>query len=88
MKDLNEKEKKEILKISEDFIRIHGEIMGVEEAIKKLEMKSSDLIQELEECREREKSFTKNLEKKYGYGRLDISGLKWEKIEIENEILK
>jgi hypothetical protein len=88
MINLNEKEKREILKISEDFIRIHGDIMSVEESIKQMEIKSSTLIQDLEACREMEKNFTDSLEKKYGDGRLDISGLKWEIFEIENEILK
>ena len=55
MIDLTEKEKNEIFQLSGDFVRIHAEIMEVEEAIKQMEMKSSDLIAELENCREREK---------------------------------
>lgn len=84
MIDLTQKEKEEIFQISEDFIRIHAEIMEVEEAIKQMEMRSADLIRELELCRSREKSFSNDLSDKYGEGRLDVSGLKWVKLEFEN----
>ena len=88
MIDLTQKEKTEIFQISEDFIRIHAEIMEVEEAIKQMEMRSADLIKELESCREREKLFSQELSDKYGDGRLDISGLKWVKLELENAELR
>ena len=48
MIELAKKEKEEVLSISQEFIRIHGEIMTIEETIKKMEIRSSELIQELE----------------------------------------
>lgn len=88
MINLNEKERGEILSISQEFIRIHAEIMSVEETIKNLEIRSSELIQELEECRNAEKKFSKDLSKKYGEGSLDPMGLVWKKEIMENEIVK
>lgn len=88
MTELTKKEKEEVLNISQEFIRIHGEIMTVEETIKKMEIRSSELIQELEECRIREKSFSENLSEKYGEGQLDPMGLKWKKEEVVYETIK
>jgi hypothetical protein len=88
MTELTKKEKEEVLNISQEFIRIHGEIMTVEETIKKMEIRSSELIQELEECRAREKSFSENLSEKYGEGKLDPMGLKWKKEEFIYETIK
>jgi len=87
MTELTKKEKEDVLSISQEFIRIHGEIMTVEETIKKMEIRSSELIQELEECREREKYFSDSLAEKYGEGQLDPMGLKWKK-EVIYEIIK
>ena len=88
MTDLTKKEKEEVLSISQEFIRIHGEIMTVEETIKKMEIRSSELIQELEECRRREKYFSDSLSEKYGEGQLDSMGLKWKKEEAVYEVIK
>jgi len=88
MINLEEEEKNRVFQLSENFIRIHQEIMEVEESIKKMEMRSSELIAELEACRESEKLFSKDLSDKYGEGKLDICGLKWVKFELEDEILK
>jgi hypothetical protein len=88
MTDLDKKEKEEVLSISQEFIRIHGEIMTVEETIKKMEIRSSELIQELEECRRREKYFSDSLSEKYGEGQLDSMGLKWKKEEAVYEVIK
>ena len=87
MTELTKKEKEDVLSISQEFIRIHGEIMTVEETIKKMEIRSSELIQELEECSEREKYFSDSLSEKYGEGQLDPMGLKWKK-EVIYEIIK
>lgn len=87
MIELTKKEKEKVLNISQEFIRIHGEIMTVEETIKKMGIRSSELIQELEECRRREKHFSDSLSEKYGEGHLDPMGLKWKK-EIVYEIIK
>jgi len=88
MVELSNFEKEEILNLSQEFIRIHGEILTVEEMIKKMEAKSSELIQELESCREREKIFSENLAKKYGEGTLDPTGLKWKKENVIYETIK
>ena len=88
MIDLTKKEKDEVLNISQEFIRIHGEIMTVEEMIKKMEIRSSELIQELDECRGKEKYFSAKLSEKYGDGQLDPTGLKWKKEEALYETIK
>jgi hypothetical protein len=88
MTELTKREKEEVLNISQEFIRIHGEIMTVEETIKKMEIRSSELIQELEECRRREKHFSDSLSGKYGEGQLDPMGLKWKKENVVYETIK
>lgn len=88
MIELSKKEKEEVLGLSQEFIRIHGEIMTVEETIKKMEARSSELIQELNECRTREKLFSDNLSEKYGDGQLDPTGLKWKKEKIVYETIR
>jgi hypothetical protein len=88
MTELTKREKEEVLNISQEFIRIHGEIMTVEETIKKMEIRSSELIQELEECRRREKHFSDSLSVKYGEGQLDPMGLKWKKEDAVYETIK
>ena len=88
MINLTKKEKEEVLGISQEFIRIHGEIMTVEETIKKMEIRSSELIQELDECRSKEKYFSDSLSEKYGAGQLDPMGLKWKKKEVVYETIK
>ena len=85
MIELAKKEKEEVLSISQEFIRIHGEIMTIEETIK---IRSSELIQELEECRRKEKYFSDSLSEKYGEGQLDPMGLKWKKEESVYEAIK
>ena len=88
MIELAKKEKEEVLSISQEFIRIHGEIMTIQETIKKMEIRSSELIQELEECRRKEKYFSDSLSEKYGEGQLDPMGLKWKKKESVYEAIK
>lgn len=88
MIELAKKEKEEVLSISQEFIRIHGEIMTIEETIKKMEIRSSELIQELEECRRKEKYFSDSLSEKYGEGQLDPMGLKWKNEEAVYEVIK
>jgi hypothetical protein len=88
MIELSKIEKNKILDLSKDFIRIHGEILSVEETIKKLELRSAELISQLEECRADEKQFSDELREKYGPGRLDPSGLCWKNEEIVYEQVK
>jgi chromosome segregation ATPase len=82
MVELNKEEKNRILELSKEFIKIHGEILSVEESIKKLEERSADLISELQECRAKEKEFSDDLKEKYGPGCLDPSGLCWKNEEV------
>lgn len=88
MIELSKTEKNKILGLSKDFIRIHGEILSVEEAIKKLESRASELIDELQQCRVEEKEFSDELRQKYGPGRLDPSGLSWKNEELVYEQVK
>ena len=53
-----------------------------------MEERSAELILILEECREAERMFILELEKKYGYGTLDPINLVWKKEDIENEVYK
>lgn len=88
MIELTKTEKNKILGLSKDFIRIHGEILSVEESIKKLEARASELISELQECRKEEKEFSDELREKYGCGSLDPSGLCWKNEEVVYEQVK
>lgn len=85
---LTKNEKDEILKLSTRFVEIHQEILQVEKTIKKMQEKAESLIEDLEECRESEKIFTKKLHSKYGEGHLDPVNLEWKKEEIIYEIQK
>jgi len=85
---LTKTEKEEILKLSTRFVEIHQDILQVERSIKKMQEKAENLIENLEECREREKIFTQKLHDKYGEGHLDPINLEWKKEEIVYEIHK
>ena len=78
---LNKKEQNEILNLSKKFIDIHSKIVKVEKEIQFLETESSDLISNLEFCRETEKEFCKKMTEKYGMGELDPLSMEW-KIKI------
>jgi hypothetical protein len=86
MIELNKQEREKILDLSKKFITIHQEIMVVEETIKKMETRSGELINDLEDCRSSEKEFTDDLAKKYGPGKLDPTGLTWIKEEIKEQV--
>jgi hypothetical protein len=88
MIELSKTEKNKILDLSKDFIRIHGEILSVEETMKKLESRASELIAELEQCRAEEREFSDELREKYGPGKLDPSGLCWKNEELVYEQVK
>jgi len=81
MKKLNKKEQNEILNLSKKFIDIHSKIVKVEKEIQFLETESSNLISDLEFCRETEKEFCKKMGGKYGIGELDPLSMEW-KIKI------
>lgn len=82
MKKLNKKEQNEILNLSTRFINIHTELVKSEKEINYLEQKSSNLLSELEECREIEKEFCKKMSDRYGEGELDPISMTW-KSKIE-----
>ena len=77
MKRLNKKEQNEILNLSKRFIDIHSELVKVEKEIQFLETKSSNLLSDLESCREIEKEFTRKMCKTYGDGELDPIAMTW-----------
>jgi uncharacterized FlgJ-related protein len=79
MKDLTDQEKERLLRLSKKFIKVHQEIFKIEESIKIMDDRSFKLISDLEKCRESEKSFIKDLTKKYGNGSLDPLTLTWKK---------
>jgi hypothetical protein len=85
---ISKQEKDQILNLSVEFISLHGEIMEVEKSIKKLEIKSSDLLENLENCRKKEKEQILKLQSKYGAGFLDPVTMEWKKEEIEHGIEK
>lgn len=82
MKRLNKKEQNEILNLSKRFIDIHSKIVKVEKEIQFLETQSSNLISDLESCREIEKKFCEKMSEKYGIGELDPLSMTW-KIKTE-----
>jgi hypothetical protein len=79
MENLTRDEKNVIMEISSEFIDIHREIVAVEETIKRMTDRSSELIQKLERCREKEREFVCSLSNKYGEGELDPMNLAWKK---------
>jgi hypothetical protein len=82
MKKLNKKEQNEILNLSKKFIDIHSKIVKVEKEIQFLENESSNLLSDLENCRESEMEFCRKMTEKYGYGELDPLSMEW-KIKAE-----
>jgi hypothetical protein len=82
MKRLNKREQNEILNLSKRFIDIHSKIVKVEKEIQFLETQSSNLILDLESCREIEKEFCEKMSEKYGIGELDPLSMTW-KIKTE-----
>jgi len=85
MNNLTREEKSTIMEISSEFIDIHREIVTVEETIKRMTERSSDLIDKLERCRERERAFVCSLSDKYGDGELDPMNLTWKKECLKDE---
>jgi superfamily II helicase len=83
---LTKKEQESMLNLSKEFVNIHQEILQIERAIQEMEERSSQLISQLERCRENEGDFICELEKKYGIGSLDPINLIWKKETINNEV--
>lgn len=85
MNNLTGEEKNVIMEISSEFIDIHREIVTVEDTIKRMTERSTDLINKLERCREKERQFVCSLSEKYGDGELDPMNLSWKKECLKNE---
>lgn len=85
MVKLTKSEKEEIVSLSSKFVQIHREVTDVEKAIEKMKEKAKNLMDNLEDCRERERVFTQRMLEKYGEGHLDPMNLAWKKEEIVYE---
>lgn len=85
---ISKQEKEQILNLSVEFISIHKKIMEVEKTIRELEIKSSELLENLENCRKKEKEQISKLQSKYGAGFLDPVTMEWKKEELEHGIEK
>jgi len=85
---LTKKEQDSVMKFSSKYISVHNEIIKVEKSIKQLEEKSSNLVKELQDCRDEEKKFMESMSEKYGPGVLNPMNLCWEKKLNENVIPK
>ena len=85
MRKLNKKEQSEILNLSRKFIDVHSKIVEVEKEILSLENQSSNLISELEHCRDLEKEFCRKMTERHGIGELDPLSMTW---KIKTEITK
>jgi len=79
MKDLTNVEKERLVRLSKQFIKVHQDILKIEDTIKSMQERSYKLIDELEKCRNSEKDFIKDLTQKYGSGSLDPLTLTWKK---------
>ena len=70
-KRLTKKEfnKAEMIKV--EFSRVRDEISEIQEKMEALNLQAGTLMRELEDLREAEREFIKDLTKKYGDGKLD-----------------
>jgi hypothetical protein len=86
MEMLSIKEKESLMLISSAYVKVHKEIIKVEETMRRMEKRSADLITKLEECRSKEKVFVSELKNKYGEGILDPMDLSWKKKEANDTV--
>ena len=86
MKDLTDQEKERLLRLSKKFIKVHQDIFKIEDTMKIMQERSSNLIKELDKCRNVEKDFIKDLTKKYGNGTLDPLTLTWKSADVKNKM--
>jgi hypothetical protein len=66
-----------IASLMDNYRKIHDEIGKVENKLKKLSDKQSKLSEMLEQVRENERSFGKDLKEKYGAGKLNTVTLEY-----------
>ena len=82
-KKLNKQEEKKARELKTKFIDVHAQIQGVQIEIEMMNQRAEELINSLEGLREEEINFVKDLEKKYGPGKLNPFTLTYEQRENE-----
>ena len=70
-KNLNIKEEKRARNLKTKFTDIHAQIQGVQIEIEMMNKRAEGLIKQLNELRDEEIEFVKDLESKYGPGKLN-----------------
>ena len=83
-KNLNIKEEKRARNLKTKFTDIHAQIQGVQIEIEMMNKRAEGLIKQLNELRDEEIEFVKDLESKYGPGKLNPITLIYDKKENEN----
>ena len=69
-KNLNIKEEKRARNLKTKFTDVHAQIQGVQIEIEMMNKRAEGLIKQLNELRDEEIEFVKDLESKYGPGKL------------------
>jgi len=82
-KKLNKQEEKKARELKTKFIDVRAQIQGVQIEIEMMNQRAEELIKSLEGLREEEVNFVKDLEKKYGPGKLNPFTLAYEQRENE-----
>ena len=70
-KNLNTKEEKRARNLKTKFTDVHAQIQGVQLEIEMMNKRAEGLIKHLNELRDEEIEFVKDLESKYGPGKLN-----------------
>ena len=70
-KNLNRKEEKRARNLKTKFTDVHAQIQGVQIEIEMMNKRAEGLIKQLNELRDEEIEFVKDLESKYGPGKLN-----------------
>ena len=70
-KNLNTKEEKRARNLKTKFTDVHAQIQGVQIEIEMMNKRAEGLIKQLNELRDEEIEFVKDLESKYGPGKLN-----------------
>ena len=83
-KNLNIKEEKRARNLKTKFTDVHAQIQGVQIEIEMMNKRAEGLIKQLNELREEEIEFVKDLESKYGPGKLNPFTLIYDTKENEN----
>ena len=83
-KNLNIKEEKRARNLKTKFTDVHAQIQGVQLEIEMMNKRAEGLIKQLNELREEEIEFVKDLESKYGPGKLNPFTLIYDTKENEN----